>query len=500
MALNASTRKPKKSDEQESDTAARIQKHLESLGLNSAADYAVWCTQHGFTRNINKSHLQRELEYRVHQQSVADSRLAQKKRENRSLKSTLQVIFRGEVREHQVTSPALKMICQAYTTLHQQPAVCRAFLELLTQVSDHTDLIQLQHVIPHYGRDQDNSYLGGLLALAHHSHSWIRKPSDWKPGSHNAGRQFQSFARHLFAKWPVPGFMDSVWFQGTSSAAQQKQSWFVHLARGENIRTAELAIPYSKRMAHHFMRAPNDHTVEDALRWGQIHALGGNARLVKAVLGTRLRTKFEHDEFWLTVFQFLIANPMLDLAQVGPIVDYLQHVKFTPQEIFIAPGQLERRPPLQPNLTMKGRTPEALLRNVTAWHRTLTQTSQPPAEWKPCGIPGLTFVEGTQEGQNLKIWKITELLSSAALIAEGKKMRHCVASYVRSCERGDCSIWTLELETSLGHSKILTLEVRNSSKMLVQARGKFNIVASQKERSILHRWAEQAGLQVVDWI
>ena len=167
----------------------------------------------------------------------------------------------------------------------------------------------------------------------------------WKPQTHNSRRQFASLARHLFAEWPVPAFMDSGWFLGNGRGAIQQQEWFLHVGRGQNIRTADLPLPYTKRMAHHFMQAPADLTVEAALRWGQIHGLGGSERLARAVLGTRLGTSFGHDDFWITVLQFFIANPMLDLAHVGPIIDYIEQQRFVSQDVFVAPGVVERKAP-----------------------------------------------------------------------------------------------------------------------------------------------------------
>jgi hypothetical protein len=113
--------------------------------------------------------------------------------------------------------------------------------------------------------------------------------------------------------------MDSVWFLGNGREAVRQQGWFLHAATGQNIRTADLPLPFTKRMAHQFMEAPAGLTVEAALRWGQIHGFGSTERLARAIIGTRLGTDFEHDDFWTTVLQFFIANPMLDLAQVGPM-------------------------------------------------------------------------------------------------------------------------------------------------------------------------------------
>jgi PcfJ-like protein len=251
-------------------------------------------------------------------------------------------------------------------------------------------------------------------------------------------------------------------------------------------------------MAHHFMQAPADCTVEAALRWGQVHALGGDARLVRAVVGTRLGTSFDHDRFWASVVRFLIANPMLDLAHVGPIIDYIHHQKFTPQEVIVAPGVVERKSSPQPDFTMKGRTPASLLRQVEAWHRTLAKVQQPKAEWPTSGIESFEFVEGTERGGTLKIWTITELLSTKSLVAEGRVMKHCVGSYARSCAHGVCSIWSLEVESIDGRSKVLTIEVQSATKLICQARGKCNALPAEKHRGILRRWAEQAGLQVAN--
>ena len=79
--------------------------------------------------------------------------------------------------------------------------------------------------------------------------------------------------------------MDSVWFLGNGREAVRQQGWFLHVGRGQNIRTADLPLPYTKRMAHRFMQAPADFTVEAALRWGQIHGLGGKERLARTIIG-----------------------------------------------------------------------------------------------------------------------------------------------------------------------------------------------------------------------
>jgi hypothetical protein len=292
--------------------------------------------------------------------------------------------------------------------------------------------------------------------------------------------------------------MDSVWFKGASEEAIRQQYWFMCLGAGWSLRWLDLPLPYTRRMAHHFMQAPAEHTVEQALRRGQILGMGGNVRLVPAILGTRLGTHFEHEDFWATVLQFFVAHSVLDRGQIGSIIDYLHHERFVPQVAVVAPGVMEQRGPAQPHLTLKGRTPASLLREVDSWHRDLAAARFPLVEWPPSGIAGFLFVEET--GGAPRVWTITELCNTKALVAEGREMRNCVASYARSCAHGVCSIWTLEAETATEKSKFLTIEVQTATRSIVQAKAKANMIPGEKHLELLRQWAEQAGLRISEHV
>jgi hypothetical protein len=114
-------------------------------------------------------------------------------------------------------------------------------------------------------------------------------------------------------------------------------------------------------MAHHMMLAPHYSSVEGAIRWGQIYALGGDEKLAEAIWGTQLVTDFSNDEFWISVFRFFIENPMFDRNQVGPIIGNLQNQKFESRQVIEMNNRAITLPPAQSNLTMRGRTVDALL-------------------------------------------------------------------------------------------------------------------------------------------
>jgi len=68
--------------------------------------------------------------------------------------------------------------------------------------------------------------------------------------------------------------------------------------------------------------------MEMALRWAQVVGMGGDDQLAEAVCETMLGSQFDHGTFWESVLHFFVNNPLLDVAHVGPIVDYVQRQRF----------------------------------------------------------------------------------------------------------------------------------------------------------------------------
>lgn len=482
-------------------------RHIEGLGLSSIEDYQAWCTRNGFSRKLNKHWKQLSRERYLSQESKAKERLKQKKREQRNQIDVLFAICRGELSESDVTLPHLKRLCKAMRTNGTPPHARRVDRKALMRLLRHLDECRAKFfrstsakTLP--GEQAGHTYIDAIVRSASHSDSWQRAVEEWKPRSHSPSRQFASLLRHLFAKHDdVPLFLDAVWFAGQNAEAEERREWYVHIGRGKNIRTCNLPIPLTKKMAHHFMRAPRDVTIAEALRWGQVHGLGGDELLARAIFGTRLTESFKHDDFWSTVIRWFVANPMLDRSHVGPIVDYLHYQRFVPEQNYTAPGVRQEGVPPQPRLSMKGRTPEGVLRRVNEWHRKLANNNRYQVrQWQSIGIEGFEYLEGSEKNRSLKCWTIRELLSSNALQTEGRQMKHCVATYAASCARGHCSIWTMEVESQMGVSKAVTIEVRNSARLICQVRGKANRLATEKERRIIQRWAEVAGLRVASYV
>jgi hypothetical protein len=345
-------------------------------------------------------------------------------------------------------------------------------------------------------------YAAALGTLAGLHREWLRSVDGWKPTSHNPGRQFGQLARYLLARYPVPRFMDSLLL---TVHARVEERWFCHVGGGANLRTAPgLTVPLTKRMAHHVLRAPDDFDMVRALRWGEVLGLDGSPRLAEALVRTPLGRRLwsaADEEWWQTVVHWFVNQAMLDRAQVGPIVDYLIYRRFGSDE---EDGDRD--------FSMKGRTATALLRLVEEWHRQLNQARQAAqrarrgrgtrVEWEPGrDFPRSGFRSGNWtfgKDERRVMWRLRELTTLDALFEEGRELRHCVASYAWSIERGDCSIWSLQVQRGqlARGERAVTLEVHHRSGAVVQARGFGNRLPNGEELRIIGEWAADNGLQL----
>lgn len=483
-------RRPKSTSDEPVLTSP-MRKHLATLGLRSISAYVDWCRNHGFQATLEKTRKEVEVELAyVERQKAEVDRQARLHHNPRKL---IEAACRGEVRAADVKRPQLQRLCQSIERSKSNPE-SRADLQALLQwAQSETDFLFESFT---FGT-ATYAAVDALIKLNDRRGQWVRKLEDWKSPSHNARRQFSSLVRHLTARFPVPEFMDAAWLRQEQNSRKLRE-WYLHIASGKNIRTANTPIPLSKMMAHHFLQAPDTSSIEGAFYWGQVHALGGDANLTNALLGTRIGTSFSDNEFWVTVIKFFIANPMLDRRHVGPIIDYLHAQKFQTREIIDQSGRATIEPPPQPNLQMRGRSADTLLAQVERWHHALGRSKG--AEnlfFKSSGFKELSIKTGSKDAPS--IWSFRELHSGNDLIAEGKAMRHCVASYARSCVAGTCSIWAMELDRRMGVEKIQTIEVSKQG-TIVQCRGKQNRLPTAGELDIVRRWAEAVGLSISPYV
>lgn len=468
----------------------RMRRHIGQLAVRSLAAYLEWCREHGFRVSTDKSSYDRAEELQAHLDGRA--KIADQARIHHNPEKLIEKACAGEVAAKDIKRPQLHLFCRSIEQSLSDQASRTSLRKLLLAVNERADfLFDSATFEAHTVR-----YVDALTKLNDRRRQWLRPLDEWRSPSHNGRKQFSSLVRHLMAEYPVPEFMDQAWLR-TDTPAERYRSWFCHLGAGNNIRTADTPVPLTKLMAHHFLTAPDTVSIEAALRWGQIHALGGDRTLFEAVLGSRIGTNFKDEEFWLSVIRFFVLNPLLDRRHVGPIVDYLYNQKFHVEEVYLGHGRVERRPPPQPNLTMRGRTAASMLAQVERWHVELGRgRGAEKTVFRRSPLRTLELATG-RDGEN--VWRIRQLTTGAELLTEGRVMHHCVASYANSCASGACSIWTMELHHPDRVEKRQTIEVSRLGQ-IVQCRGKHNRLPTRAEFDILQEWARAAGLQISRYV
>ena len=136
---------------------------------------------------------------------------------------------------------------------------------------------------------------------------------------------------------------------------------------------------------------------------------------------------------------------------------------------------------------MAGRSPQALLRAMEAWHAALNQRTGShgtiPSAWN--GHQLEWWWSHTDKGGIVTDWHISEITTAERLREEGITMKHCVSSYGWGCARGRVAICSLQRNGV----PLLTVEYLPATHEIGEVRGKTNRVPTTHEWKILNRWA-----------
>ena len=467
-----------------------VAQHLHALGFDNTQAYLDWCQRYDFYPWLEKSRHEQAAERDKHAELAA--RRAKQVRLHKRPKPFIEAVCAGDVYADDIDRPAFKALAQEVEGTKPDAEYRQSLADTMVKLLRHDDLV--------FGATADGiPFVRGLIKLHDRKALWLRPLSDWKPKSKNAERQFGELTHHLFDQFgDVPRFMERAWLR-TDRPSWRFRDWYVHLGRGHNLRTAKSQVKITKKIAHEFLGAPTDFTVEQAVRWGQLRAMGADPATVHAVAATRLGRSFVHEGFWVTVLRFIADNPMLDPRQIGPIVDYLQNQRFEGADVEVRPGEWRREPPAQPGLTMRGRTVATLMRQVDEWHASLgTMRDVPDGLYDAAEFPGID-IEKKRDGRAVLHWSIRQLRTARDLVLEGEALRHCVASYHWSCARGQCSIWSLSVSEGGAYERRQTIEVTKDGQ-IVQCRGLANQDPTTDEWSVVNAWAAEVGLRVAAYL
>ena len=360
----------------------------------------------------------------------------------------------------------------------------------------------------------NGAVIKSLFVIHNYKDWWVNPIETWKKTGYNFERQIKSIARHLFCNYPIPKFMDNIWF--TRNVSFINVELFIHLGLGHSPRTFEgLRIPLSKRESHYFLNTPENYDLEEAVLWAKTKALNGDERLVQAFMETQIFRSIRAEmnrrpntnlatseswDFWHTIMRFFCEQQMIDGNLIAPICDYVSHVKFSHRQVPQPGGGWRNLPPENPDFRINGRTVLALTRGMEVWHKQIgtKERNGTPRNWNGFDIKDYRVTYGKDANQ--KTYTFTQLLTASALRTEGAAHGHCVAGYSNSCNNGRTSIWSMCVAdfTSL-HKHLLTIEVSPDFR-IVQCRGKANRLASSAEWRIVEQFAKDRQLVFSRWL
>ena len=457
---------------------------MATLGLISISSYKLWCQRHGFSMRLEKSPTDREdeLEFVRRQQTPVDPAAGKKHDPRRA--DDIRGVAAGRFEGKTVT----EFVARVRTLFSEVTDVERgrqALLRLLLHVERYGNLLVCRRGLGS-GHAHRNLVFSGLSQLARHHSDWIRPVECWTPSTHKADTQFAELAAHLLARYPVPRGLNAAWFEADPREAAIQQRWYKHIGAGHNIRNADdLPFRLTKKAAHYFMNPDNHAPPLIMLRQAQAMAIDemvSKKRTWHIASSEQIWARSNAD-FWTSVVHFILNNPMLEPGYIGPLVDYIHHVKFEHRNV-PQPGAMRVERPAHPSFCIKGRSIDKLIREVDDWHMQLsTEDHARVQEWPQTGFRGFALAENNEELRARVHWTIEELCTSALLQVEGRIMHHCVGSYVKRCMAGDASIWSLRCREDAQEAEenhILTIAVNNKARQVTQARGKFNLSFNQK--------------------
>lgn len=159
-------------------------------------------------------------------------------------------------------------IKEALDDLGDDPARRVALASLLACVRSRTTLLKPTPGKGNPGWVAPLFLIHRLKNVAMRQRHWIRPCESWNPPCANLRPAFRSLAHHLFAHYTVPGFMDSAWDLTPGPEAFRQQSWYIRLGRGTRMRSLNLTLNLTRHMEHHVRKAPHDHSLTQALRYG----------------------------------------------------------------------------------------------------------------------------------------------------------------------------------------------------------------------------------------
>jgi len=327
----------------------------------------------------------------------------------------------------------------------------------------------------------------------------VRDPQSWQPQmkTRDAARLRVAAARHLFALYPVPAFLERIWIDDTGLSADEvrlRRQWYVTAARGGSLYKAGASTWLTRKEIHAFLNPSVGLGFDEAFWEAIARSYASDTAMALRIARSKIvRASRGETDFWRGVVRFFCANPA-PVETIDDLCDYL--------------AECRRR---DPHYSLEGRTLPALTRRMHEWHHDIAaieriealrrrahgrgaQTWAADAAWSGSALADWEWVPSSKDAKAKgERFVIRQLKQAEDLVMESRAMRHCVSTYAAKCIAGHASIWSLRRCTKDRIDRLLTIEVDQQDRA-VQVRGLANRLAHADEHNVLERWAKARGI------
>lgn len=341
-------------------------------------------------------------------------------------------------------------------------------------------------------------YFYEKMATAFINQAPCRSFESWKmPKSKNDNVLFKSLFCHLLVAYKIPPAVEKViddYARFFLTDDSKEVEILFHMIAGKGIHKFHgLKLEMNSKMNFLLNHAPQYLSLPKAMWWAKIRSMGVSysiaAKLVdNFYIGIRTEWLTWYDDF---IF-FLNRFPTIDPGDLKKIMDFIIAQKKNGIDIHL--NECEEGgwvAALFPEFTFKGRTVASVLKYVEKW-RAYVQLA------KDAGVGGefkISSIQSMRIKKGKRLIRIRQITNLKNLALEGNKMNHCVASYSGECLSGTSSIWSMNEILAVGKMKrLITIEVEEKTKKVLQASGNSNRELYDLEKKWLKKWVEKEKL------
>ena len=359
----------------------------------------------------------------------------------------------------------------------------------LSKTGERRYFLRLAHTLlaADLGRVLAHPCMGPWMALmAPVRHHTIATPEEFAPRGCSPERVAHQFMRHLFGQQTLPRWLwKGIWQQGHQDLLLPA----IYALKGQSLR--ELPNPpaaLSKRLVHHFLRAPMGSCYQEGYRWAQVRRWGGNMRHFVSLRDTLIWVNDDEKAFWESLIQFLASQPPITPKEVALLHQYLRYQRFGRHQR----GEWEDSFPQQPenpHFKYLHLSLETLLGHARQHEAEFGQLYQARLKGWPKLLPQLTFGYMSVDAQVR--WEAVELTSQQQLMLESRRMNHCVKTYVHYCLRGTSSIFSLRRNGK----PVATIDLNPRTMKVDQVQGPCNTPLEGEVQEAYEVWLACAGVR-----